>query len=87
MKHLRIKEDSLSRDAKDKTLAKVNIVIKPNYKIKNKGKNNFLGHEKNNEKFKKFQKEKGVKPTTPCYVCDKIRYFSRDCWQRVNKKK
>ncbi|KAL5582208.1 hypothetical protein UlMin_014650 [Ulmus minor] len=87
-KHLRIEEESRSRDKYEETnfgpsRAKVNAVNKSNHyksnnhKRGNSQKRNFLGPKKDQGKFKNNNKG-------DCFVCGKPGHFARDC--RFRKK-
>ncbi|KAI9156320.1 hypothetical protein LWI28_004333 [Acer negundo] len=76
-KHLRIEEESRSRDKNDDYYAshsKANAVNKPNHS--NKHKEKFLGHKKDHGKFKKSQNNK---KNGGCFVCGKLGHYARDC--------
>ena len=82
-KHLRINEESRSRDKVGEEFNggtnKANVVSKPNH-LKCKNNNNkkhsekFMGPNKNQKQFKG---NKG-----PCFVCGKPRHYARECRYR-----
>ena len=80
LKHLRIEEESRSRDLNDEKsngeTSKANVVANPPNKGKGNGKNKgkgykLLGPMKNKGQFKS---SKG-----PCFACGKNGHFARDC--------